>query len=311
MFVNEGSKSTHKRLRNLAQGAKSKDSDSASTHSTDCSICLMSIRPCQALFVAPCSHVWHYKCIARIINGPTYPQFMCPNCRMVNDLEADVSEPEGWDDELDDDDEDLDEKLALAESNALPNGTTSRSPAEDEADGTSTPRAVGAAPATLNNDGAELNTTTTQTERIEEEDLAAGMAGVALTEDIGPPSDQEQSSDTGLNTPPDDDSLPESVASPSANVLPVPIVTPSPSSSSAATPFGESTILATPAPTNQYALSPTPAVPGPECPMTPRNDAGPFVLDGAGARNGRGSPEDTATDSVESRVNSDGSSLSS
>ncbi|KAK8189355.1 SMAD/FHA domain-containing protein, partial [Phyllosticta capitalensis] len=93
--LNNFNKSTHKTLRKLAQGTgKSKDSDAASTHSTDCSICLMSVRPCQALFVAPCSHVWHYKCISRVINGPTYPQFMCPNCRMVNDLDADVSEPE-------------------------------------------------------------------------------------------------------------------------------------------------------------------------------------------------------------------------
>ena len=68
---------------------------------------LISRQPCQSLFVAPCSHVWHYKCIRPIINDiKNYPQFMCPNCRAVTDLEADVDDPaddewdEGHDEEL-------------------------------------------------------------------------------------------------------------------------------------------------------------------------------------------------------------------
>ena len=59
-------------------------------------------QPCQSLFVAPCSHVWHYKCIRPILNGPTWPNFLCPNCRAVGDLEADVEDPgefEQWDNE--------------------------------------------------------------------------------------------------------------------------------------------------------------------------------------------------------------------
>lgn len=52
-------------------------------------------QPCQSLFVAPCSHTWHYKCVRRIINGPQWPTFVCPNCRAVADLEADVDEPIG------------------------------------------------------------------------------------------------------------------------------------------------------------------------------------------------------------------------
>lgn len=308
--LNNFNKSTHKRLRNLAQGAKSKDSDAASTHSTDCSICLMSIRPCQALFVAPCSHVWHYKCIARVINGPTYPQFMCPNCRMVNDLEADVSEPEDWDDELDEEiEEKIEEELVLAETAALPNGAAPIIP-ETEADGTSTPRPVTVvAPIGLTSDLAAPSAAP-QSERIEEEDLAVGIAGVSLTEDNGPSSDQEQSSDTGLQTPPEDDPLPDAATSPSANVHPLPIASPAPASSSAGTPFGENAVLAAPTPSNQYALSPTPAVPGPDCPMTPRNNVGPFVLDGAGGRNSPDSPNGAVTDSVESRVNNNASDIS-
>ena len=102
------STTTHKALRALAKEA-------GPTSSTECSICLMSIsvsyhvsicsvttninQPCQALFVAPCSHVWHYKCIRPVINNPKmYPQFLCPNCRAVADLDADIEETvDGWD----------------------------------------------------------------------------------------------------------------------------------------------------------------------------------------------------------------------
>lgn len=67
--------------------------------------CSSYTQPCQSLFVAPCSHVWHYKCIRPILNGPTWPNFLCPNCRAVADLEADVEDPgefEDWDDEAQD-----------------------------------------------------------------------------------------------------------------------------------------------------------------------------------------------------------------
>ena len=55
-------------------------------------------QPCQSLFVAPCSHVWHFKCIRPILNNEKlYPQFLCPNCRAVTDLEADIEDiQEAW-----------------------------------------------------------------------------------------------------------------------------------------------------------------------------------------------------------------------
>ncbi|RLV89154.1 E3 ubiquitin-protein ligase DMA2 [Spathaspora sp. JA1] len=58
---------------------------------TECVICLMKIEPCQALFISPCSHSWHYKCIRPIIIK-SYPQFYCPNCRTMCDLETDLDE---------------------------------------------------------------------------------------------------------------------------------------------------------------------------------------------------------------------------
>ncbi|KAF2281109.1 uncharacterized protein EI97DRAFT_366704 [Westerdykella ornata] len=95
--LNTFNKQTHQRLRNL--GKNRKEADSASQHTSECVICLMSIAPCQSLFVAPCSHVWHYKCIRPMLNGPNYPNFLCPNCRAVADLEAEVEDIdlEDWD----------------------------------------------------------------------------------------------------------------------------------------------------------------------------------------------------------------------
>lgn len=52
-----------------------------------CVICLDDIQPCQAVFVSPCLHSYHYKCIRRVILK-SYPQFLCPTCRALSDLEA-------------------------------------------------------------------------------------------------------------------------------------------------------------------------------------------------------------------------------
>lgn len=54
----------------------------------------------QALFIAPCSHAFHYKCLRPLLDNH-YPAFICPLCRTFADLEADVEVDdvaEGWDD---------------------------------------------------------------------------------------------------------------------------------------------------------------------------------------------------------------------
>ncbi|PHH77865.1 hypothetical protein CDD80_135 [Ophiocordyceps camponoti-rufipedis] len=85
----------HKRLRIMASNSGA--SSLSSSNSQDCSICLNSIAPCQSLFVAPCSHTWHFKCVRSLLMSPQYPIFVCPNCRAGADLEADVDEPtEDW-----------------------------------------------------------------------------------------------------------------------------------------------------------------------------------------------------------------------
>ncbi|KAG9253775.1 uncharacterized protein F5Z01DRAFT_127912 [Emericellopsis atlantica] len=92
--LNTFNMAAHKRLRTMG-----KDAETASVggSSHDCSICLNMIAPCQSLFVAPCSHTWHFKCVRSLLTGPHYPLFVCPNCRAGADLEADVEDAaEDW-----------------------------------------------------------------------------------------------------------------------------------------------------------------------------------------------------------------------
>lgn len=60
--------------------------------------------------------MWHYKCIRPILNGHTWPNFLCPNCRAVADLEADVEEDNVDWSEDEDDDKDPDVRKAIEES---------------------------------------------------------------------------------------------------------------------------------------------------------------------------------------------------
>ncbi|KAL8985871.1 MAG: hypothetical protein Q9205_000521 [Flavoplaca limonia] len=104
--LNSFNVATHKRLLGKPHPKKDAEADAASAQSSECAICLMSIAPCQALFVAPCSHVWHYKCIRPILNDhKTFPSFLCPNCRAVADLDADVDDPDAMVDWGEDDED--------------------------------------------------------------------------------------------------------------------------------------------------------------------------------------------------------------
>ena len=55
----------------------------------DCCICLSGIGPFQALFIAPCSHCFHFKCIKGLLRDVV--MFPCPVCRQVANLDASVS----------------------------------------------------------------------------------------------------------------------------------------------------------------------------------------------------------------------------
>ncbi|BEJ10747.1 hypothetical protein CspHIS471_0101690 [Cutaneotrichosporon sp. HIS471] len=63
---------------------------------TDCCICLFSVAPAQSLFIAPCSHVYHYKCIRPLL-VQHHPGFSCPLCRTYANLDEDVEIEDAWD----------------------------------------------------------------------------------------------------------------------------------------------------------------------------------------------------------------------
>ncbi|CAE6529145.1 unnamed protein product [Rhizoctonia solani] len=64
-------------------------SNSRKTSVADCCICLFPVAILQSLFIAPCSHCFHYKCIRPLLIKD-HPGFSCPLCRTYADLEEDV-----------------------------------------------------------------------------------------------------------------------------------------------------------------------------------------------------------------------------
>ncbi|KAG8851318.1 hypothetical protein FRB96_009383 [Tulasnella sp. 330] len=80
-----------KQLRTLQAGEGSETSKAGPLKKSvgDCCICLFGVSVCQSLFIAPCSHAFHYKCIRPMLELH-HPGFSCPLCRTFADLEADV-----------------------------------------------------------------------------------------------------------------------------------------------------------------------------------------------------------------------------
>lgn len=196
-----------------------------STTSQDCSICLGSIAPCQSLFVAPCSHTWHFKCVRSLLISPQYPIFICPNCRAGADLEADVDElSEEW------------QQLRQEESSRAEEQDNSESEAAPAAGHADQPR-----------------------------DLH-DVDNIDLTVNITPGTPQKNM-------------IPHAISQP----LPI---------RSAASGAGR-------APLRTSRTPSPPGMNGTEGPITPRNDAGPWVFDGsAGRRGARPTGEITSLDAA-------------
>lgn len=72
-----------------ASNPHAKQSSTGDGSATDCCICLGETAPFQALFIAPCSHCYHYKCVMNILQRSS--MFQCPLCRQVANLTASVS----------------------------------------------------------------------------------------------------------------------------------------------------------------------------------------------------------------------------
>lgn len=244
--LNSFNTSAHKRLlKNAGMKSRARDSDAASTNSSECSICLNPVAPCQALFVAPCSHVWHYKCVHDFIHGPNYPNFLCPNCRAVADLEADVEQPE-----------DLYEE-------SIPDGLLEEEPDLEEG-------------VKLGEESAG-NSSDNRDDLHQSEDRSPSRNGHT--------SDDEDMSrlleSTSLHLP--NGSTDETLHSRQASSRPVNIR--SPRSQERSTPSEILTARsATPTTNAQFALAAGMMSMSEGLPMTPRNDAGPFVFDGAAGR---------------------------
>ncbi|ORY34467.1 hypothetical protein BCR33DRAFT_722696 [Rhizoclosmatium globosum] len=62
------------------------------TSCTDCCICLSPLSPLQTLFLAPCSHCFHFRCVMPLLGSSV--MFQCPLCRQVANLEKGVGEDE-------------------------------------------------------------------------------------------------------------------------------------------------------------------------------------------------------------------------
>ncbi|KAL8835625.1 MAG: hypothetical protein Q9170_003242 [Blastenia crenularia] len=279
---------THKRL--IGKTAQKVDADTTTAHSSECAICLMSIAPCQALFVAPCSHVWHYKCIRPILNDhKTFPSFLCPNCRAVADLEADVDDPDAMDDWEDDE---------------ASNGS--------EVDGKKAPTTNGTSPDTA------------QQEIDQEDSSLASMTTrqLSVRNGIDPPPDSIEN--TGVDAPPPSRAAmsPNTARANASNTAPNLLnrrnargITPPQHIPLPGT--AEEQSLNLPLLPDAYLRPMTPAqaflghgdffsrdtimgdaiTPGSELgPMTPTNNAGPFVFDGSAGRDAVRQPARTMSE---------------
>ncbi|KIV93312.1 hypothetical protein PV10_04535 [Exophiala mesophila] len=255
---NTFNKSRHQQLQSLA-----KDEPSADANSSECCICLGSVLPCQALFVAPCAHVWHYKCIRPMLEGrnSTYPQFQCPNCRAYSDLAADVDVAQSDIDEWMDGNEDDSDRLAAV--NASNNVDTTET--EDaSADGQATEPPEAALPATATSidalrtslsNGLTQNPNSPPAVANELSNSPTSMRGsglLARRQATNPVSPEVQAMNGNID-------LPERLEPDDSHVQL----------------------------DQQRTRTQTPDIdhtPAGEGPLTPRNNAGPFVFDGSAGR---------------------------
>lgn len=250
-------------------------------YSQDCSICLNSIavrprstlsfrslgmpltnsaQPCQCLFVAPCSHTWHFKCIRALLQGPNYPIFICPNCRAAADLEAEVEDPEDWEelnDEMDSKGHDNTEESRSKEPRLDP-------PAQVEAGRASIDR--------IRSSLERTRASAAERARTSLEKARSAVPPMTPAQDEDPPGPSMSTSSDSVDAVASDEgaSTPSTTEAFHATSEPVPIPTATPNA------------RRTPSPGSGGVRTGN----GHEGPITPRNDAGPWVFDGSGARIG-------------------------
>jgi pSer/pThr/pTyr-binding forkhead associated (FHA) protein len=239
--ANKFNTSAHKKLlQNALRTGTKRASDAGSISNSECTICFNKVSPCQALFVAPCGHVWHYKCIRQILVGPHYPNFPCPNCRLVADLEAEVDQS----DTSEDDAEDAD-KVGSSNERTGPTSNASHN-------------AIGQRNGSSTSAGRQHHSTDSSELRDSDGWTDAELAHALATTNLHDADTSIPVAEIRLGTPGTDSDSRSLVSSPQGNDQ-------TPESSSRPIFVNGSTSIS-----------------HPEGPMTPRNDAGPFILDGGG-----------------------------
>lgn len=301
---------THKKLRTLISGSTDKAGSSSQSSAQDCSICLNNIavcaslsvnyvcpmltskyQPCQCLFVAPCSHTWHYKCIRSLLSSPSYPIFICPNCRAAADLEAEVEDPEDWDQvESDEGVKGQQDGTGTLQTNPLPAPRRSRESSRNvmvQQPPVASPEP--AMPAQYETDVMDMTMQDVDLPPLVNHEvtnnMSATQSNALLNGPLGPPR-------------------PSNNRSVSLNATSVPIGIPNGRSASSSIPVtGRPGTTRTPSPT-------TPGLPAfmsnNEGPITPRNNEGPWVFDGSGVRSRLG---DTTGPSINLGTAADGDEM--
>ncbi|SAM09311.1 hypothetical protein [Absidia glauca] len=92
--------------RSTSTSSDASSSCASSVEVQECCICLYSMGPGQALFITPCSHIYHYRCLRPILTQ-NFPGFSCPLCRTYSDLDTMVATEK----------EDMEQMLQLDRSN--------------------------------------------------------------------------------------------------------------------------------------------------------------------------------------------------
>lgn len=197
-------------------------------------------RPYQCLFMAACAHVWHYKCISRLLHSPDYPMFQCPNCRAFTDLSAEV-----------DDSNDHEGEKAQEE------------PLDTEEENQAAPRSETQSAANVQQNG-DQETQNQLEPHPEEPDLATDVENLHLQDEQAPEVDTE---DTGSSDSPAPNASNDDLAR-SATVN-IPGWQPT-----------QPLNVPTSRHAHLRADTPVRSETSDDNPLTPRNDSGPLAFDG-------------------------------
>ncbi|KAI9928108.1 hypothetical protein MW887_002141 [Aspergillus wentii] len=213
-------------------------------------------RPYQCLFMAACAHVWHYKCVSRLIHTPEYPMFQCPNCRAYTDLSAEVDDTNDFDTEEPKDTAEAAQQTPTPEE---PQSHTPSLPLEDghSSDGSPEPAQHGHQP-----NGHQSS------ELPEEAGLAVNIENLHI-------QDGSDTQGSGTSESPEPASAPNNEGTSNNDNVP--------RSSNIDIPGWQSVAQPTALQTRQAQLrsdTPVRSETSDDNPLTPRNDSGPLAFDG-------------------------------